>query len=198
MKAILSTVAALLLAGTANAAVVDVTITAPPGATWIDYTGTGPIGDDSFDMNGNIYTMNEQKKVVLGADVAVMGGGVIAAGTNVDSHYVWFDPEDRLAGKAEFTFTGKILGIIIGKVGLEATETVLGLADVTYLYPSLVGLELGDFVISADNVLTINWRTSSPGDHIRVITAAVPVPAAGGLLALGLLGLGALRRRKSA
>jgi opacity protein-like surface antigen len=197
MKAILSTVAALLLAGTANAAVVDVTITAPPGATWIDYTGTGPIGDDSFDMNGNIYTMNEQKKVVLGADVAVMGGGVIAAGTNVDSHYVWFDPEDRLAGKAEFTFTGKILGIIIGKVGLEATETVLGLADVTYLYPSLVGLELGDFVISADNVLTINWRTSSPGDHIRVITAAVPVPAAGGLLALGLLGLGALRRRKS-
>jgi hypothetical protein len=197
MKAILSTVAALLLAGTANAAVVDVTITAPPGATWIDYTGTGPIGDDSFDMNGNIYTMNEQKNVELGADVAVMGG-VIAAGTKVDSHYVWFDPEDRLAGKADFTFTGKILGIIIGKAGLEATETVLGLADVTYLYPRLVGLEIGDFVISADNVLTINWRTSSPGDHIRVITAAVPVPAAGGLLALGLLGLGALRRRKSA
>ncbi len=197
MKAILSTVAALLLAGTANAAVVNVTITSPAGATWVDYTGTGPIGDDSFDMDDKIYTMNEQKNVVLGADVDVMGG-TIAAGKKVDSHYVWFDPEDRLPGKAEFTFTGKILGIIIGKTGLEATEAALGLAGVTYLYPRLVGLEPGDFVIGADNVLTINWKTSTPGDHIRVITAAVPVPAAGGLLALGLLGLGALRRRKSA
>lgn len=197
MKAILSTVAALLLAGTANAAVVNVTITSPAGASWVDYTGAGPIGKDSFDMNGNIYTMNEQEKVTLGADVAVMGG-TIAAGKTVDSHYVWFDPEDRLSGKADFTFSGKILGVIIGKAGLEATEGALGLAGVTYLYPTLVGLEAGDFVFTADNVLTINWKTSTPGDHIRVITAAVPVPAAGGLLALGLLGLGALRRRKSA
>lgn len=197
MKAILSTVAALMIAGAANATVVDVTISSPVGGVWVDYVGAGPIGHDNFDMDNVIYTMNEQQDVTLAGDVAVYGGS-IAAGTVVSSHYVWFDPERVRNGLADITFDGRILGVIIERPGLQATEAELGLAGVTYEYPSLVGLEFGDFASYVDNVLTIDWRASSPGDHIRVITAAIPVPAAGGLLALGLLGLGALRRRKSA
>jgi hypothetical protein len=198
MKAILSTVAALMITGAANATVVDVTISSPVGATWVDYVGAGPIGDDSFNMDFTFYTMNEQQGVTLAGDVAVAGGS-IAAGTEVSSHYVWFDPERLRHGLADITFDGRILGIIIERPGLQATEAELGLAGVTYEYPSLVGLEsYQDFASYVGNVLTIDWRASSPGDHIRVITAAIPVPAAGGLLALGLLGLGALRRRKSA
>lgn len=199
MKKFLSTVAAIVIAGAANAAVVNVNITSPVGATWVDYAGAGPIGDDSFQQNKIIYTMNEQQGVTLAADVAV-DGGTILAGSKVSSHYVWFDPKNFRDGIADITFNGRVLGIIIERAGLIATEGALGLAPaVTYLYPTLVGLEggAGDYASFGGKVLSIDWTAATPGDHIRVITSAVPVPAAGGLLALGLFGLAALRRRKS-
>jgi hypothetical protein len=190
-------IAAVAFASAAQATVVSADVDIAGGGTWVDYAGTGPIGNNSFDTDGTFYTMEEAQNVVLGAPVEVEGG-LVDAGRAVDSHFLWFDPLGTQRIEATITFTGRILGVIITRSGLLATNDLLGLASVTYLTPRLVGLEAGDSFSFVDNVLTINWRTSTPGDHIRVLTAAVPAPATGGLLALALAGLALYRRRRAA
>lgn len=186
---------ALSLCSAAQASVISVDVDIAGGGSWLDYAGGGKVGNNSFDANGVFYTMDEAQNTVLAATVAVDGGSV-AAGTSVDSHLLWFDPKISQRVQASVTFSGRILGVIITQSGLLATNDLLGLAGVTYLMPRLVGLEGADLFSINGNVLMVDWRASTPGDHIRVITATVPVPAAGGLLALGLLGLAAMRRRK--
>ena len=117
----------------------------------------------------------------------------------VSSHYVFFDPKNRQTVTGWITFDGDILEIFKSKKNLKQTATEFGLNDVNYRYPGAVGLEKRDKpgTTFEGNRLTIdNWRASSPGDHIRVITAVVSEPGSIALLGLGLVGLAVSRRRR--
>ena len=143
---------------------------------------------------------------MLGADLAInllptsalgqgtAGAGTIAAGTSISSHYVFFDPNNSTSQIGTVLFDGAILGIITRTAQLLASDFLGNQPAVTYLNPALRGLESNDkagvtqdlmAMILNPNELTVNWRASTPGDYIRVITAAspVPVPAAFGYLA---------------
>lgn len=131
---------------------------------------------------------------------------VIAAGTTVNSHTLYFDPLSAASAVATFTFDGAILGII-ALSGTSASNDKLLASD--YLIPASIpvanvasghfnarGLEFGpeSVLFNTPNALTVDLRASNPGDQIRVITAPVPEPASLGALAIGLAAF--FRRRR--
>ena len=150
-----------------------------------------------------IQGFNEQQGVVLASDLAV-DGGVIAAGTRVDSHMLFLNKPTNVGGtlsheNVEWTFSGKILGVMIDVNGLDeaASTAILGAIGTTYDTFNNRGLEGADFVVISGAVLTTSFFVTQPGDWIRVITASeVPLPAALPLMLAGLAGLGGLSRRR--
>ena len=73
------------------------------------------------------------------------------------------------------------------------------MAGINYGGVPRTGLEASrDFYAVSGNTLTIDWKASDPGDHIRVLTS-IPEPQTYAML---IMGLGALtfvaRRRKPA
>jgi hypothetical protein len=161
----------------------------------------------------NLYAFNEQQDVQLAAPltVNVTGAGVgnadIATGTFISSHQVFFDPLYGLDQMATVTFSQAILGIITLTADLVASD-FLG-ADLAGMGPgsgytdfNLRGLESADsalFTLMDPNSITIDWKASSPGDFIRVITAsAVPIPAAFWLFGSAILAIVGWSRKESA
>ena len=134
---------------------------------------------------------------------------VISSGTKIASYYFYFDPKNTLDIEATFKFTNKILGIVSNERNNAANDH-FELSD--YLIPGAVptankvtgwfearGLEISSTVDTVrwlnDRELKFNWRASSPGDQLRVITA-VPEPASMATLAIGAIAL--IRRRRRA
>ncbi|MFV0475721.1 MAG: VPLPA-CTERM sorting domain-containing protein [Pikeienuella sp.] len=179
--------------------------------------------NDDAAFNDAIQAFNEVQGYTLLGDLMV-DGGIIAAGTRVDSHMIFLNsgpgnsraPISHGAGSnrnaASFTFDGDILGVMSASNGaLEvASNDFLGLAAT--LYPvspfSARGMEgnpldgrMNDdwYSVLADTI-TLGMNVTEPGDWVRVVTVSqVPVPAALPLFLTGLAGLGyAARRRKSA
>ncbi len=167
------------------------------------------------EANGVANLFAERTAVTLGADLLALNtagtnsDGVIAAGTVVNSYYLYTDP----LGPAEFvdtapgtvTFSTPILGVIFRAEGLDATDAVLGLDSVTYetttdpnvFYHGAGGFPGGDRWLIDGNTLRLEqFRTDSTNyDAIRIITA-VPLPAPAVLLLSALvLGHAGLRRR---
>lgn len=132
------------------------------------------VGDDTFD-DPNLYAFDEDQNILLDAPVRVdIGGddGVISAGTEVASHYVFFD---SVAGVqyGYVDFDAEILGVAAFQDTMAATDFLANTA-VTYISPELRGLERGDFAWIDENNpmrLWVYWAGSSPGDYIRVFTA---------------------------
>jgi hypothetical protein len=122
----------------------------------------------------------------------------IAAGTLVNSHYVFFDPVNNPASRVigNVTFDGTVLGIITGRNGLSGTDALLGNSNVNYLNPGFRGLEGSDSASFAGNQVFVNFVATSPGDYIRVLTAPVPEPGTWAMMILGFFGLGAAMRHK--
>lgn len=203
-KAVLTgTTLCIIGAGAASAAVVSAVVTASSPVAVTGVVGIPPggiVGDNKVNTN-TLYAFDEKQNILLSSPLAInVVAGSIAPGTRIDSHYVVFDPRGRVTVEATITFKTAILGLIT-KSGTLLASNFLGAPGVTYLNDKLTGLEGSEDTISFSGDFTsLTWTASNPGDHIRVITAAAPIPLpAGGLLLIGALGgLAALRRRKTA
>jgi hypothetical protein len=152
--------------------------------------------DGLYNANGDLGTFNQFK---------------LASGTAVSSHLLYFDP---LGGSqvesVTFTFDNTILGVIVESDRFQRSQGVDYFRSSDFLgnpftvYPGSHfnnrGLELGADSISVSMVgrtVTIeHYSASSPGDQIRVITAANPEPASLTLAGLGALVLAGYRLRR--
>ncbi|MGR8929851.1 MAG: VPLPA-CTERM sorting domain-containing protein [Gammaproteobacteria bacterium] len=210
-----------LLAEPSSATIVSGAVTGgqafTQGATFVklsvpfaDSTPDNTVGDDTF-QNPNLYGFDEDQNIPIASPLAVniladgnggqSGAGVVPAGSTVASHYVFFDPNATTTQIGTVTFDSDIFGVITSTANLEASDFLVN-TGVTYLNPSLRGLEAGDHVtITALRTITVDWSASTPGDYVRVLTdfspgATVPLPAGFWLFGTGIAGLIGFSKRK--
>jgi hypothetical protein len=131
------------------------------------------VGEDNFNTD-NLYGFDENQNIVLEAPIRVDIGdayGVLPTGTEVASHYVFFDSYDsEHIGYVDFD--APILGIASSEETMAASD-FLANTSVIYVSKRLRGLERGDLVwIDKENParLWVFWAGWSPGDYIRVFT----------------------------
>lgn len=173
------------------------------------------VGNDTF-QTPNLYAFNENQNIDITATISVNIGTNPQSGDTVASHYVFFDPAPLTTQTGFIDFDAPIYGVATATGNLAASDFLLNNA-VTYLNPSLRGLEAGDSVsIDPGNNqrLLVNWRASTPGDYVRVFTQrspgavvtppttpmnpttpdthVVPLPASFAIYLLGLIGFGAI------
>ncbi|QDU66234.1 hypothetical protein [Engelhardtia mirabilis] len=108
--------------------------------------------------------------------------GKIGAGEIVSSYLVHYDPVDldSWPGSIHLTFEGEVAGLILTTSRLDATDSVLGLAEVAYpIAPSQRGLELNtsaqeDAVWISEDLHTLELSLSvvQELDQLRVVTTA--------------------------
>ncbi|QTD57022.1 PEPxxWA-CTERM sorting domain-containing protein [Parasphingorhabdus cellanae] len=189
------------IAGSANAAVVFGELTggnALSNGGVFEQLNPAPgfsVGNNNQQSN-NLFAFDEVQSVTL---TAAVGG--LTAGTVVNSHYVFFDPRRTRRAIGYVDFDSEVLAVLTTQADLTDTDMLLGNANVNYLSPNLRGLESSDIATFAGNRLDLNFRASSPGDFVRVLTVAtaVPEPASWAMMigGFGLVG-GAMRRRRKA
>ena len=168
-------------------------------------------------VSGTQIRAYHESQVTLASGLAVdrIGSGftlagTIASGTAVDSYLLHMDGTGSGAFSlgGTITFSTPILGLIFSDGLLNSSDSVVGVAGVTYYTAGSRGLELpGDLWSVTGSSLTFNgdWDVSTVMDEVRIITAVAPVPEpstylAGALLALvfGVQGVRSLRNRKTA
>ena len=168
---------------------------------------------DDVVTNTAMQGFNEAQGVTTTVNHGIDGGGFIAAGSLVSSHMIFLNS----AGSSllthlnvDWVFDASIIGVMSDSNGtLEAASTFeLGNPATNYTATSpgsgpaapfpARGMEGGDsYSLLNPNVLRVNMIVTEPGDWIRVVTATrVVEPASLAVFGLGLLGLGALVRRR--
>lgn len=131
------------------------------------------VGEDNFNTD-HLYAFDEDQNITLEEPIRVdIGGvdGVIAEGTVVASHYVFFDSINGIQFGV-IHFDAPILGVAALPDTMDATD-FLANTSVNYISTDLRGLEEGDIVWidpKDPNALWVYWAGSSPGDYIRVFT----------------------------
>lgn len=177
----LALAAALVTSGAHAAPAVDSMTT---GFGLAEYTGSAAVGAGLVGVNSTLFYVDEQTQ-----------GGV-------KSWFIFFDPAGTQSIEATLDFGQPILGVVTTRAGLTATQAAFSI-DIDgdgllndYNLAAAVGLEASDTVsyVVGGSTLTLDWRASNPGDHVRVLLSTVPEPGSFGLAALGLAGLAGLRR----
>lgn len=139
------------------------------------------VGQDTF-KEAHLYAFDEDQNITLAKTLKVdiapnpksRKKNTIEAGTVVASHYVFFDPANSHTQEAQVTFDAKVLGVMTQMKTLRESD-ILANTGVKYLNPQARGLESIDKVKIIDEyTVSVNWKASSPGDYIRVITEYSP------------------------
>jgi hypothetical protein len=178
---LLALAAATLLS--VNAFAADPTASIDRG--WVEYTGSGSVGNNNVNDSSNMYWMYESTGTWMGQAV--------------NSWFVFWDPKKASAASGSIGFDNKILFLQDSQAELQATAA-FGKAGVSYDYSHrYVGLEALDAANTSftGNTLSFKWNASNPGDHIRVMTA-VPEPGTYAMFGAGLLALCFMARRSRA
>ena len=172
----------------------------------------------AWESNTHTRVFQEQSNFTLqsnlGVDISLTGTCAspedcspmdIAAGTIVNSYFVHQDAVGRhghIFLHSSITFDQTILGVIVSNANLNASDPVLGALGT--LYPTGTDLlrtldypQAQDAVTISDDrhTISLDLQTQVAMDHIRIITAAGPVPAPGSLALLAMAGLTAFGRR---
>lgn len=224
MKRTLLAIFMALLVGSVYAAptIMNIDPLTGPGTTRADIVWKGDLAGavSSLAMGqaeeNSVQVFAENLNVLLAQDLALVGGGVVSAGTRVNSYIVHFDPIGRSStpvweGKGSILFDEMVLGVIYANDGgtapyslLTNSDNIVGLgsnfyeADTAQRKFEVTSNKWIDIASSGTGV-DLNLFTNSSMDEVRIITQAVPVPAPGALL-LGAAGtslVGYLRRRKA-
>jgi hypothetical protein len=211
-----------IMATSASATIVSGAVTGgdalTQGGTFIKlsvpFTESNPdntVGNNTF-QDPNLYGFDEGQNIDITVDLNIdvladglggsSGSGILASGSTVASHYIFFDPNANTTQTGTVTFDSQIFGIITSTGNLSASDFLIN-TGVTYLNPTLRGLEsdTDTVTITGLNSINVDWFAGTPGDYIRVLTdfspgAVVPVPAAVWLFGSGLVGLLGIARRK--
>ena len=176
----------------------------------------------NFGMQGFDEAQDVVTTVAHLADGQLGLAAVIAVGSFVDSHMIFMNKNFSGAlthADVTWTFAGKILAIMSGNDGVnEANSSFeLGAPGTDYTasggglgsaapftdrgleddpYDATIGFDTLSFSMLTPNSLTVSMRVTQPGDWIRVVTAAVPVPAAIWLFGTALIGFIGFSRRR--
>jgi len=165
----------------------------------LDPTTGFMVGRDNFDTD-HLYAFNENQNVTASTDISLDVGSDIGAGQSVSSHYVFFDAFDFGTTQIGYVkFGAPIIGVATSTDNLFATD-IFGSPSITYVGRFIRALEGPDDVSidsSDPNRLNLDWKTSSPGDYVRVFTQAdvtpVPLPSGVALMLFAFGGLGLVR-----
>ena len=153
------------------------------------------VGWDNF-QDADVHGFDERQGVMLDRDLLFNVGGRAARGTRVSSHLIVFDAPSLMSATGSVTFSAPVLGILSSSGRLFRSD-FLGLPGVAYQMPAARGIEQStDAVGFSGRTVSFRFVTDSPGDSIRVVTAAVPEPGSWAMLIAGFGTIGALRRRQ--
>jgi PEP-CTERM motif len=181
-KRFLSALALCLTVGASHAAdpTMSVISSSIGPMTFEEYSDAAVVGIGTIDTN-TVYFIDEQ--------VGALG----------KSWYIFFEPTSAASMSATFTFDSEILGVFSTRADLSGSNAEYGASGVSYGNLFFTGLERNDSYSFSGNVLTLNLHSFNPGDHIRIFTAAaavVPEPSTYVLLAISLLAVGYVARRR--
>ncbi len=201
-KLVAALAATTAITGVASAAIVGGAVT---GGTAVAYGGSFTIisappevGDDDL-QTSNLIAFDELQGVRMSRNFTPNIGSRILKGARVSSHGIAFDPSLYRTVTGWVEFDRKVLGVVTGRVKLNNTHDLLGAPGTAYDIVAGAGGEANDiFTVDALNPyrLNISMQSNSPGDFVRVITAAVPEPSTWAMLIAGFAMIGMMRRRQ--
>jgi len=173
---------------------------------------TGSLVMDGAAAENSAQIFLESTNVVLGSDLALTDGGIVSAGSIVNSYIVHFDPLGAAASpvweaKGTITFGEQVLGVIYAKNAtstyslLTDSDNTVGLGSAYYNtntyhrkfeIPQATYQDVAQF---AGSSVTVNMFTNSSMDEVRIITQGIPAPGALILALLGMPIISYVRRR---